>query len=195
MTTAETTFSSALVSLVTIAAAVAIVYLSVVWSRRDRHVTRNAARATGPPAAAVKAPARAAGTDKPPSAPRGSGKKKEEVTHARLLHTIKGITEPIEAIALCAADGGTVAAASSDRTLRLFSGVEADAAPVAVARANVLTTNGRLPDHGTALSISATGKNLLLATSTGRTLLAYSLTAKGDGTSGPCLVFSGLNSF
>ena len=94
-------------------------------------------------------------------------------------------------------DGALAAAVSSDRTLRVFSGLrqagsgDPQRVPLVLSwtapRLLLVVLGAPLPtplianvhlDFGTACSISASGRNVLVATAAGRRLLAYSLSPK-----------------
>ncbi|EOD42082.1 hypothetical protein EMIHUDRAFT_447579 [Emiliania huxleyi CCMP1516] len=100
------------------------------------------------------------------------------LSHPRLLCTLKGFSEGVTGAAL-SQDGALAAAVSSDRTLRVFSGLRQAGSgdPQRAPLPTPLIANVHL-DFGTACSISASGRNVLVATAAGRRLLAYSLSPK-----------------
>jgi len=118
------------------------------------------------------------------------------LSHPRLLCTLKGFSEGVTGAAL-SQDGALAAAVSSDRTLRVAAacGRRAQAirsvcrssspgpprdccwSPLGAPLPTPLIANVHL-DFGTACSISASGRNVLVATAAGRRLLAYSLSPK-----------------
>ena len=114
------------------------------------------------------------------SSTRGSGSKgkssgaEPQFTHPRLLVTLKGFSEGVTSAAL-SQDGNLAAAVSSDRTLRVFAGLSeagTTALPPALMAAVKL-------DHGTACSLSANGRNVIVGTCTARRILAYTITPPG----------------
>ena len=120
----------------------------------------------------------AAGSSRAPSGgkkgKRGGGKAAEEkLSHPRLLATLKGFAEGVT----CAAfDGSVAAAVSHDRTLRLWSGLQHVGDPQKPPPTPFIAN---LPvDHGTACSLSANGRNVVVATARARRVLAFSSTPK-----------------
>lgn len=123
------------------------------------------------PKPAAPAPKPAEPVAREPAAPKPAAPKAKTADHARLLTTLKGFSEGITGLGLSQC-GRHVVAASLDRTVRVFPSF--DAAP----RPNVLRANVPL-DHATCVSISSTAKNVVVATSSARQVLAYSVTLAG----------------
>ena len=108
------------------------------------------------------------------SRPAGRGTADPAVSHPRLVATLKGFSEGVTSAAL-SQDGNLAAAVSSDRTMRVFSGLShAGAAPLPTP----LIANVKL-DHGSYCSLSANGRNVVVATTTSKRLLAYTITPPG----------------
>lgn len=110
---------------------------------------------------------------------RGKAKKEPVplITHPRLLVTLKGfaVGESVTSAAL-SQDGTLAAAVSTDRTLRIFPGLQ-HAGTGTTALPAAIIANVPL-DHGTAVSLSSNGRNVVLATCQARKVLAYSIMPK-----------------
>jgi len=108
---------------------------------------------------------------------KGGGKSAEApLRHPRLLATLKGFADGVTSAAF---DGSVAAAVSRDRTLRLWPGLHDAGDPQKTALptpfiANIPVEHG----HGTACSLSANGRNVVVATARARRVLAFSATPK-----------------
>ena len=112
---------------------------------------------------------KAAAKKKPP--------KIEEITHPRLLATLKGFTEGISAAAL-SSDGDLAVGASTDRTMRFFSALGLagkEALPPPLVHHVAATRPGVGLDHGVGCSFSSDLGLLVLGTAQSRRLLTYTL--------------------
>ena len=120
-------------------------------------------------------------TSRASSGRQPSGKKNKPaaplITHPRLMVTLKGFAagESVTSAAL-SQDGSMAAAVSTDRTLRIFQGLNKVGEKSAVLPPQIIAN---IPlDHGTALSLAPNGRNVVIATCQSRKVLAYSITPK-----------------
>ena len=149
----------------------------------DRHEDRDEPQQTtdSTPAESVRAQPSDHAAARAAAGGRSMAKAKKEaaplITHPRLLATLKGFTagESVTAAAL-SQDGTLAAAVSTDRTLRIFPGLQHAGASKGVLPAAIIAN---VPlDHGTAVSLSSNGRNVVLATCQSRKVLAYSIMPK-----------------
>ena len=134
------------------------------------------------PATAATSASSSGRSDRPPhgsstTIPKGKGKSNEPLlTHPRLLATLKGFERGESVTSACLSqDGNLAVAVSTDRTLRIFPGLRTAGSGTPLPAP--LIANVRL-DYGTACSLSANGRNVVVATAQSRKVLAYSITPK-----------------
>lgn len=96
------------------------------------------------------------------------------ISHPRLLTTCKGFAEEVTSADL-SQDGTLAVAVSSDRTVRLFPGLQHAGTKTPLPAP--LMANIPL-DHGTACSLASNGRNLIVATAASRQVLAFTLEPK-----------------
>lgn len=103
------------------------------------------------------------------------GAKAADHSHPRLLCTLKGFSEPVTSATL-SPDGALAAAVSTDRSLRVYPGLEHAGEEGWKAPHSLLASISL--DHGSTCSFSSNGRNVLVAAAASRRLLAYTTTPK-----------------
>ena len=96
------------------------------------------------------------------------------ISHPRLLTTCKGFADEVTSADL-SQDGTLAVAVSSDRTVRLFPGLQHAGTKTPLPAP--LMANVPL-DYGTACSLASNGRNLIVATAASRQVLAFTLEPK-----------------
>jgi len=115
-----------------------------------------------------------AGDGGPSRRKRGGKADAPLISHPRLLTTCKGFAEEVTSADL-SQDGTLAVAVSSDRTVRLFPGLQHAGTKTPLPAP--LMANIPL-DHGTACSLASNGRNLIVATAASRQVLAFTLEPK-----------------